>query len=178
MSAFVCHPDHFKALGLFASARVGGYGSAHLAVDPKYVDGLPPDVLRLSGAALATAYANILYAENIRSCATRYPGDTLSGLPGISDKPDQIEVTAHDAVMASYRLPAVAILKMCDCLEYQSCETEDYRLTVAWDLLNKIRRAAWQRLPGYENAPWDYITPETRAEWDAENKHLAEQVTP
>lgn len=178
MSVFVCHPDHFKALAVFAASRVGGYGTAPLAVDPRYVEGVSTEVNGLSGAALATAYANILYAENIRSCFARYPSETLSELPGSGDKPDHIEVTVHDTIVASYRLPAVAILKMCDCLEYQSCETEDYRQTVAWDLLSKIRKAAWQRLPGYEDAPWDYITPETRAEWDAENKRIAEKVTP
>jgi hypothetical protein len=178
MSAFVCHPDHFKALAVFAASRVGGYGSAHLAVDPQYVKGLPAALLQLSGADLADVYANILYAENIRSCHARYPGDTLSGLPGICYKPARVEVTGHDMLRASYRLPAVAILKMCDCLEYQSCETEDYRQTVAWDLLSKIRSAAWHRLPGYEDAPWDYITPETRAEWAAENTRLAATVMP
>jgi len=170
MSAFVCGQDHFKALGLFAASRVGGYGQGHIAVDPKYIDGLPGEVVQLRGAELAEAYANILYAENVRSCQARYPQDTFSGLPGEGDKPEAITVLNRDEMQASYKLPAVSILKMCDCLEYQSCETEDYRSTLAWELLSHIRKAAWRTLPGYDDAPWDYTTPERRAAWKAQNE--------
>jgi hypothetical protein len=171
MSAFVCSQDHFKVLGIFAARQIGGYGSGRLTVNPKYVDGLPEDVLTLRNSELAEAYANILYNENVRSCQARYPQDTFSGLPGEGGKPDSITILNQEyAMQGSLRLPAVSILKMCDCLEYQSCETEDYRATLAWELLNHIRKEAWRQLPGYEDAPWDYITPERRAAWRAEDE--------
>jgi hypothetical protein len=57
--------------------------------------------------------------------------------------------------MTTPRLNPVSILKLCDCLEYQSCETEDYNETVAYRLLNVIRRAAIRILPGYDDAKWE-----------------------
>ena len=77
MSAFVCSEDHFKALAIFAASQRGGYGAGHVAVDPRYIDGLHDAIKALRGTPLATAYANILYAENIRSCFERYPQDWL-----------------------------------------------------------------------------------------------------
>jgi hypothetical protein len=53
-------------------------------------------------------------------------------------------------------LPAVHILKMCACLAYQSCETDDWDKTKAYELLQMIKDAAIRKLPGYEDAPWDY----------------------
>jgi hypothetical protein len=59
-------------------------------------------------------------------------------------------------------LPAVALLKLCDCLDYQSCETEDWKQTAAHELLELIRGAAICALPGYEKAPWDYYADEAK----------------
>jgi len=159
MSAFVCGPDHFKALAIFAASRTGGYGNARLRVDPRYIDGLEPAVdglHNLTSAAIASFYADVLYKENIRSVGHRYPGDTLESMPGLINKPEHIEISHNDMTLAVYRLKPVQLLKMCDCLEYQSCETDDYRETVAFRLLNAIRRAGIRALAGYEEAPWDY----------------------
>ena len=51
-------------------------------------------------------------------------------------------------------LQAVAVLKMCDCYDYQSCETDDYEKTDAARLIDAIRGKAVRSLPGYESAPW------------------------
>ena len=165
MSAFICGEDHFKALAIFAASRTNGYGTAHFRVDPRYVEGIdleagPVAVRRglhdLTSAELASLYAEVLYQENIRSVRARYPGDKKDELPGPIIRSDHIVVSTSDVVQANYRLKPVAILKMCDCLEYQSCETEDYRQTIAYRLLEQIRRAAIRELAGYEDAPWDY----------------------
>jgi hypothetical protein len=61
MSAYICNPDHFVALGLFASARVSKYaGGGRLRVDPRYIEGLSETVVN-GQAELATLYADILY---------------------------------------------------------------------------------------------------------------------
>lgn len=52
------------------------------------------------------------------------------------------------------RLSPVAILKACDCLEYQSCELSDWADTQAADMLDRIRRCAVSLLPGYDDAAW------------------------
>lgn len=161
MSAFICGSDHFIALAVFAASNQGsGYGQGHIAVDPRYVHGLSEDNKMLRGVELATAYANILYAENIRSCQARYSSDDIDNLPSQIHKPAEIKVTSKHLHHINWTLKPVQILSMCDCLEYQSCETRDYRESLAFDLLNAIRKAAWKSLPGYENAPWDYVAPE------------------
>ena len=164
MSAFICGPDHFTALGLFASRRQGHHGGGHLTVDPRYVEGLPDAALEWDGVKLATAYANILYQQNIASVRARYPSDKWSDLPGPINKQLNIVVTGKDACSGAYLgLKPVDILKMCDCLEYQSCESDDWEQTLAFRLLNHIRRAAIRSLAGYEKAPWDYSIAELAA---------------
>ena len=158
MSAFICGPDHFKVLAIFAASR--SHGS--LNVDPRYIKGLVGDH-NSTTTDLATLYADTLYRENIRSVRGRYPEDKWDDLPGPIVKPLHIVVDSRDQTLAKYRPSPVAILKMCDCLEYQSCETEDYRQTVAFALLDSIRRAAIRRLVGYEDAPWDFYAEEAKA---------------
>ena len=120
MSAFVCSPEHFKVLGSFAASPDRGHCSPH-RVSPGYMRGIP-NIYGLVGDKLASAYANVLYAENVRSVSARYPRDAVKGtLPGPIDMPETIAVSVNHS-----RPSAVAILKMCDCLEYQSCETDDY----------------------------------------------------
>lgn len=52
------------------------------------------------------------------------------------------------------QMGAVGILKQCDCYEYQSCETPDYYESDAHKIIEKVRRSAIHRLPGYEQAEW------------------------
>lgn len=158
MSAFICGPDHFKVLALFAASR----GSFGRRVDPRYIDELKY-AEQFSETKLANLYADVLYQENVRSVWHRYPDDARSELPGPCDDPGHVTITHRDEANPKLiRMPAVAILKMCDCLEYQSCETEDYRKSVAFALLNRIRDAAINLLPGYDDAPWDYYADEAR----------------
>jgi hypothetical protein len=167
MSAYICGPDHFKALAIFAATRDRGTWR----VDPRYIDGkLDPEGVyasrgleNLCSDELATLYAEILFRENIRSVRARYPNDELTNLPGPVDLPSHIAVTHHDEREKALQLGPVAVLKMCDGLEYQSCETKDWRSTVAYALLSAIRKSAVRALPGYEDAPWDYWREEARA---------------
>ena len=162
MSAFVCGNDHFKVLAIFAASRIGGYGQGHMAVDPKYIKGCE-GLAGKDSRVIASEYADILYRENIRSVSARYPSDKRDELPGQIVKPLRMFVTAQDECSPKYRLKAVSILKMCNGLEYQSCETKNYRTTLAFDLLDSIRRAAIKTLPGYDDAPWDYDASEKAA---------------
>ena len=167
MSAFVCSPSHFQAIAAFASTRIRG----DFRVDPRYVKGLDKvaeqyienaitrGVNNLSSDELATIYANILYSENIRSVSARYPNDKFDDLPGLIDKPMHIMPT----IRYSQYVSATMILKMLDCLQYQSCETSDYEKTLAYRLLCSIRRAAIRSLPGYDSAPWEFTGEITKA---------------
>jgi hypothetical protein len=91
------------------------------------------------GAADKQALAELLYNENWRSLRTRY-NDPETG-PGITYRPRPL-------------LDAITILKLCDCYDYQACETEDYDTTRAAKAINFIRHKAIRALPGYEEAPW------------------------
>jgi hypothetical protein len=84
---------------------------------------------------------NLLLAENVRSVNARYDD--------------------HEPVPTySYRMPTrayseVEVIKACDCLKYQSCETDDYRETEAYAALNAIREKAIHALAGYDDADWE-----------------------
>ena len=148
MSAYICDVGHLKGLAIYA-ALPGKYGSNR--VRPQYF-GVEDGVLR---ERIASAYANILYDENVRSVRYRYPDDKWDELPGPVKKPLRIVVTKAD--MARFRDPGpVQVLKACDCLEYQSCETEDYRDSNAFKLLTAIRGAAITYLSGYDQAEWGW----------------------
>ncbi len=148
MSAYVVSPNHIKALALYATGY-NHHGGPR--IKPCYLD-LPDDGKgRLD---LANQYAEILYRENIRSVGARYPGDTIESMPGLTLKPITVNITPTDTQAPRLALSPVAILKLCDGLEYQSCETEDYRQTVAFKLLDSIRCHAICELPGYDEAKW------------------------
>ena len=51
-------------------------------------------------------------------------------------------------------LTAVEIIKLCDCYEYQACETSDWRDTEAAAILAVAKSRAIRRLPGYSSANW------------------------
>jgi hypothetical protein len=140
MSAYVCSKAHIKALAIFAVRK--SHGS--MIVDPRYVDGAK-DVSGKYAEVIATRYAAILLAENVRSVRVRYTDD-------IGDY-DEIEISKSEALMPK-ALSAVTILKLCNCLAYQSCETDDWETTNAYKLLQQIKDAAVRALPGYDEAPW------------------------
>lgn len=154
MSAYVVDPETIKALVVFATKR--HHGSYN--VDPRYLKTWHPEAERWYYAgdgepSLAEQYAEVLYRQNIRSVLTRYPNDTWDTMPGPINPPATITITPADELRLS-NVKAVTILKACDCLEYQSCETEDYEQTFAYKLLDRIRGAAIRALPGYDDAPW------------------------
>jgi hypothetical protein len=142
MSAFLCSHEHFKILAMFAVTD-GRYG---LRVDPRHLpDAAVRGLNNESPATIATHYANILYRENFRSIKHRYPSSTVEA--------SEIRVTDKD-ISNNKGLDAVSLLKQCDCLIYQSCETDDYYETLAYKLVGMIKDAAIKLLPGYESAPW------------------------
>lgn len=140
MSAYVCSNTHIKALAIFAVRK--SHGS--LSINPRYVDGAE-DVAGQDLNVIATRYAAILLAENVRSVRYRYADD-------VGDY-DEILISKNEVLMPKAISP-VAILKLCACLNYQSCETEDWETTNAYKLLQHIKDEAIRALPGYEEAPW------------------------
>lgn len=90
-----------------------------------------------------TKMAQILVDENYRSVNFRYNENT---------KPHKIE---YSPVAAFQELPPVNVLKACNCYDYQSCETQDYHESEAFQIIEAARTIAIHNLPGYDQAPWD-----------------------
>lgn len=155
MSAYVVDPEHVKVLAIWATQSRPRLG---IRVHQNHV--LSTDQ-PMRDEDLASAYADMLWQENIRSVMARYPNDTFESLPGPIEKPEHIVITECDYWATRPAFQSVQILKMLECLEYQSCETRDYQTTPAYRLLDHMRRVAISELPGYEDAPWEYTGPES-----------------
>jgi len=103
----------------------------------------------------------ILLVENVRSVSARYPRDSFNDLPGPCDKS---RVAAYRFQPVNHQL-AAWVVKAADCLQYQSCESDDYEHTLGYKVVQAIREAAIRHL--VVDAPWG-VTEEDIA------KHMAE----
>lgn len=83
----------------------------------------------------------MLWAENVRSVNHRYSEEeweqpyqfkTLRGVPN-----------------------PLAVLKAIACYEYQSCEHEDWEESESYRFCQSLRKAAINKLPGYDEMPWE-----------------------
>jgi hypothetical protein len=82
----------------------------------------------------------ILLDENQRSVNYRY--DTNEPAPVFKWVPDPKVYTP------------VEIIKLVNCLDYQSCETDNWEITEAHTILEAIKERAIHLLPGYDEAEW------------------------
>jgi hypothetical protein len=90
--------------------------------------------------------AAVLAAENGRSVGHRYRGRMPC---------DPVEVSQSEIDTFRARpLSPVQFLKAVACLEYQSCECDDYQTTEAFRLVQRLRAVGIAALPGYSAAPW------------------------
>lgn len=48
----------------------------------------------------------------------------------------------------------VEIISLCDCYQYQTCETDDWKDTEAFAIWYALRENAIESLPGYGQADW------------------------
>lgn len=163
MSAFICDQEHIKQLALYA-APVG-----RRAIHPEYfrhpdLKTLADPTIDWTANSVITFYANILYRENFRSVGARYPEDAKAS------EADTITITRSD--VRDDALSAVDIISMCNCLEYQSCETDDWESTAAYELLAAIRKKAISALPGMDDAYWEY----TKSERDERMAAIKEKI--
>jgi hypothetical protein len=92
----------------------------------------------------------VLLKENQRSLGARYGADKA----GIADwHGDVVPLYRYTAQPMKIRKP-VEIIKLCNCYDYQACETDDYYESVAAKWIDGLRHHAISNLPGYEEAPW------------------------
>ena len=122
MSAFVCEEDLFDALATYA----------RLARISYYFNGNRHDMQD------AKRIAQVLLDENQRSVNYRYRETDAA--------------PAYTYRLYSGIMKPVQILKAANCLEYQSCETDDWDKSEAKQILEAIVAHAIRSLPGYEDA--------------------------
>jgi len=141
MSAFLCSENHLRALVSFALDN-----------------DVPCDAL-----AFAT-----LVEENMRSLRARYEDNREEEAAAAAYTFQHVKVadvlrgTAKEQARLTRltgRTVATAVIKLCDCFDYQACETRDYFTSEAAGLVDSIRRRA-QALGGrmtgdmYARLPW------------------------
>jgi hypothetical protein len=135
MSAYICSPKHVGVLA--ATIRALCYGD----FDEKKV-------------------AEVLMLQNIRSVTHRYPDASEADRPGPGDgiADNALVGLAKEAAHALYLKPPhfeiVELLKLSACLDYQSCETDDWKKTDAYKFLQQLDATLIRRLPGYDDAAW------------------------
>lgn len=120
MSAFIMSDDEISVIVSYfvhTKATIHGEG-AWLKIGDKY------DYLNYDHAA---EVAKILKDENIRSVNARYNDDSASEFNF------EYDPTAH-------KRPVGNIIGALDCLEYQSCETDDWETTNAYEIIQGLRK--------------------------------------
>ena len=146
MSAFLCSDQHITQLacwlcnddrsGLDWLARQSGYHDKGGFMESN---------------ELATHVASVLKKENARSLSARYDDRADEYW---DDKDDAIPPITLGEVDRMQICDLGKIAKAADCYEYQACESDDFRDTMAWRILGIIRKEIGSRLPGYSEANW------------------------
>lgn len=153
MSAFICQPEHF---GILAACAVFPDHQGRTAALPEWV--VPGDPV-----LTAQHVARELAAENIRSVAARYPEDRDGERPGPCGLTDA-QILEAAALWAGHyvvggdaaEVSQATRLKLCDCLAYQSNETDGWKTSKAFEQLRRIRGTTVDTVPGYGQAPWGW----------------------
>jgi len=136
MSAFLCGDDHFMALAFAAVTDRYNYGSLTLYHRGKRIE------------LNAQQIVDLLYRENRKSLFARY-SDRDPAFVGKAKPPTYRQPPGAP-------LPAVSIIKMIHCYEYQACEHKSWHGSLARAVAKAIEAHALRRLPGYDDAPWEY----------------------
>lgn len=145
MSAFIVSDDTIHAIVTFAADQ------KMMVKHP--VTGLYHDV-----ESFPDLIGQELVSENYRSVNVRYnETDKAPTWRHVPTRRGTVKpANPYEPLSAPIRreLTPLDIIKLCDCLEYQSCETDDWESTWTYAFLNSVRHRAITKLPGYDNAPW------------------------
>jgi len=137
MSAFICSPEHVAVLAAFAATN---------AVAAYQRDSLQDT---------AKAIADGLMRQNIRSMCDRYSdGKVYLDLQKKAAALAKKYTTSPPAEVRA--LCVVDIIKMASCLDYQSCESDDYDSTDAAIQIRWIAGKAHRMLDGWDDAVWEF----------------------
>jgi hypothetical protein len=159
MSAFIVNRNHINFLVIAAMSRriVSWHGpfAWTWAINRETGTYLRGE-LACNDWTHATEVGQMLWNENIKSVSARYPNDAPDNLPGPCGE-DYLFKIQH--LVPSRPMEPVAVLKACDCFEYQSCEHDGWESSEAKAFIESLRSAAWHALPGYDDADWEISKP-------------------
>jgi hypothetical protein len=143
MSAYIVGHAHIDALLTFALSKRYGRRVVYTA----------NETLIEINCDNASEIGRILLTENERSVRHRYPTAAANDLPRtIGEDSANYEFSPFDG-----GLTPVAVLKGCDCFDFQANETDDYKSSIACAIIDAIRKRAIICLPEYNLAPgWDF----------------------
>jgi len=130
MSAYIVEDAHIDALINFAISKKASY---YFTGNNRRID---------FTKETANEIGQHLLNENFRSVNHRYRNEY--GKPHKYNFKFKL-TPAHSPV---------AILKAINCLEYQSCEHDEWETSEAYKILDGIKSYAIYALPGYEAANW------------------------
>jgi hypothetical protein len=170
MSAFVVDRNDIRVLVeaalIVGESRRGPFQVYHGGQWTKLVaDELMPEdpIARVDFSALpmgeisASQFGQILWDENIRSVAHRYPGcaEFKDGEWMVGDIPGPCDETfVYRHVRAFGWTPEPGdIFRTISCLDYQSCETDDWKQTWAWEAMYDLRVSWCHRVRGTKSRP-------------------------
>lgn len=155
MSAWICSDRHIAALigAGFVYARHGAlkWRATDEVPDTAYQAGSPwgPGLSQIVWRELTTETAErtgaMLVAENRRSVNHRYAESEIETI---------FQYDHRTATADARKLGPVALLKLVNCYEYQSCETPEWPQSEAFRFCETLRATLVHSLPGYEDAPW------------------------
>jgi hypothetical protein len=141
MSAYVVSDNHINELVRFIDSRF--YQSMGYLQRIMLKNNV--DTLTLSGDKLFEAIGQELLKENYLSVNHRYLHlDILGKAHKFHYRPE----------LGKAKLKPVVILKLVNCLDYQSCEHEGWPESAACKILESIKSHAIHQLEGYDAAPW------------------------
>ncbi len=132
MSAFIVNSETIGAIASYAQKeKCCQYG-----------------ILYGKGIIEAEKIAEVLANENIRSVCSRYgSADDMADPMFVSRCKDDAKKTYPHITFGQ-------LAKHVNCLEYQSCETDNYYSTDAYKILVCVRNSLAHDLAGYESAQW------------------------
>lgn len=142
MSAFIVNENHINVIVSYFVGSCYPYG-LWAKINGEY------QYLTRENAA---GVAQTLYAQNVRSVDVRY-----------SEENDSTHAFQY-VPAAKMRFSIAQIAGALDCLEYQSCETDDYYQTEAYTILTAMRKHLLKQLQEREHADtWEIASPQPQA---------------
>jgi hypothetical protein len=102
------------------------------------------------------ALGRLLWLENLKSVAARYPDDKSGQRPGPCGVTDDA-IAAYEYAQPARRLTIVEAFKAIACYEYQSCEHRGWEKSDAHTICEQLRHALISALPGYDEAAWEIV---------------------